>query len=498
VSSPDSCTEAGGVVDCDFGAVASGATETQTFVVSAGGPASPSVDNTAEVAGDEDDPDTGNNSDTETTTVNPAADLSISKDDAGSDPVDVGDDIVYTLSVTNSGPSGATGVEVTDTLPVGLTFNAAGSDPACTEVGGVVTCDYGAVASGDTENLTLAVTTDAAATPSVDNTAVVAGAEADPDPADNSDTETTTVNGTADLEVSKTATNGPVNAGEFVVYEISVANNGPTNAGDVTVTDALPAGTTYRAAGSSNECSEAAGTVTCGFGVVANGDTETRTVILQTSAVNSPSFDNTATVDSPTNDPVNGNDSDTETVDVNPAADLALTKLDAIDPVSVGDQITYALTVQNLGPSDATNVIVTDPLPPGLSFGFEGPFSDCTPSGVPNVTVRCDFGDVEANAPSETQTFTATTSTAGTVSNTAVVDGDETDPALANNTDGETTLVNPLVLPPATPGGGAVTPVTPPTTVPGTTTAAARKKCKRKKSRKARKRCLRRLRRVAG
>ncbi len=490
-STSDSCTAVGQDVDCDIGVLLSGNTETATIVVSAGGAASPSVDNTAEVAGAEDDPNTGNNSDTETTTVNPAADLSISKDDAGSDPVDVGDDIVYTLSVTNSGPSGATAVEATDTLPAGLTFNPAGSDAACTEVGGVVTCDYGAVASGDTEDLTLAATTDAAATPSVDNTAEVAGAEVDPDPGDNSDTETTTVNGTADLTIDKTATNGPVNAGEFVVYEIEVTNNGPTNAADVISSDALPAGTTFRAAGSSPDCSESGGTVTCEFGVVDNGTSETRTLILQTSAVNAPSFDNTAVVSSSTNDPNPGNDDDTETVQVNPAADLALTKLDAIDPVTVGDQISYALTVQNLGPSDATNVIVTDPLPAGLSFAFEGPFSDCTPSGVPNVTVRCDFGNL-AFGDIATQSFTATTSTAGTVSNTAVVDGDETDPALANNTDGETTLVNPLVVPPPVVPVVPVTPVTPPAAVPDKT-AAARKKCKKKKSRKARKRCLRKL-----
>jgi uncharacterized repeat protein (TIGR01451 family) len=122
----------------------------------------------------------------------PSADLSVDKRDTGSDPVTAGDDITYTLVVTNAGPSPASNVHVTDTLPAGLTFES--SPDGCTESGGTVDCNFGAVASGATETQTFVVATSAAAVPSVTNTASVDGDEADPDPSDNSDSETTTVN----------------------------------------------------------------------------------------------------------------------------------------------------------------------------------------------------------------------------------------------------------------------------------------------------------------
>ncbi len=49
-------------------------------------------------------------------------------------------------------------------------------------------------------------------------------------------------------------------------------------------------------------------------------------------------------------------------------ADLAIFKLDDPDPVGAGSNLTYTLTVRNLGLSDAANVVVTDELPPGVSF----------------------------------------------------------------------------------------------------------------------------------
>ena len=61
-----------------------------------------------------------------------------------------------------------------------------------------------------------------------------------------------------------------------------------------------------------------------------------------------------------------------------PAADLSITKTDTADPVVAGQDLTYTLVVPNDGPSDATNVVVTDDVPAGTSF------------------VRADSGGIEA------------------------------------------------------------------------------------------------------
>ena len=58
------------------------------------------------------------------TTVDPAADLSLTKTDSP-DPALEGEQLTYTLTVHNAGPQSATGVVLTDTLPGGVTFDSA-------------------------------------------------------------------------------------------------------------------------------------------------------------------------------------------------------------------------------------------------------------------------------------------------------------------------------------------------------------------------------------
>ncbi len=117
------------------------------------------------------------------------ADLSIAKvDDA--DPVLVGATITYTLTVTNGGPSAATGVIVTDTLPAGSTLvSAVPSQGSCGLP--AVTCNLGSLASGSTATVTIKVVANAAGT--LANRATVIANESDPNGADNAATETTSV-----------------------------------------------------------------------------------------------------------------------------------------------------------------------------------------------------------------------------------------------------------------------------------------------------------------
>jgi uncharacterized repeat protein (TIGR01451 family) len=126
------------------------------------------------------------------------ADLSITQADSP-DPVPGGQNLTYTLTVANASTSTPSSVKVTDKLPAGVSFNAAASSPSCSAAGTApvtVTCDYGAVASGSPESQQIVVTTDASTPSSLTNRATVAGNLADPTPANNVATATTTVTDT--------------------------------------------------------------------------------------------------------------------------------------------------------------------------------------------------------------------------------------------------------------------------------------------------------------
>ena len=75
-----------------------------------------------------------------------SADLSIAK--TGSpDPITVGEQLTYTLAVTNGGPDTATGVAITDALPTGVNLvSSSASQGGCSTAAGVVTCPIGTMA----------------------------------------------------------------------------------------------------------------------------------------------------------------------------------------------------------------------------------------------------------------------------------------------------------------------------------------------------------------
>src|SRR6185312_4537262 len=102
-----------------------------------------SMTNQAGVTSDVGDPNTADNSASAGTTVNPAADLSITKT-GEPDPVLAGTQLTYALEVVNTGPQSATGVQVTDNLPSGVICGSATpSQGTCSQSSGTVTCPVG-------------------------------------------------------------------------------------------------------------------------------------------------------------------------------------------------------------------------------------------------------------------------------------------------------------------------------------------------------------------
>src|SRR5262249_48516242 len=153
----------------------------------------------------------------------------------------VGDTVTFTVTLTDNGPSDATGVRVTDLLPGGLNLVTAspsqGSyDPATGFWAG------GTVAKGAQATLTLQARVVSAFTRT--NTATMSAADQfDPDQGNNSGSATETPQ-RADLVVNKSVSDTTPNVGDIVTFTITLADRGPDAATGVTIQDLLPAGLT--------------------------------------------------------------------------------------------------------------------------------------------------------------------------------------------------------------------------------------------------------------
>ena len=434
-------------VTCTIGDLPSGSNTTMIVSVIVGSlvPDGSVVTNTANVTGNETDPVLANNRSTETTSVNVAADLAIVKDDSA-DPVIAGTSFSYTIEVTNNGPSDATVVTVSDTLPTGLTFKESGSSEGCSAVGQVVTCVIGALTASSETTVTLAVDVEASLPhgTNLSNTATVSALQADTTPGNNSSTETTTVHRQADLAVLKNDSADPVLAGTSFSYSLEVTNHGPSNASGVTVSDTLPAGLTFNAAGSSAGCSAVGQAVSCVLGSLSSGAQTTLTlaVVVSSSVIHGAVLSNTATIRGDETDLALINNSSTESTRVNRQANLVIVKGDSADPVVAGTSFTYSIQVTNEGPSDASGVIVSDTLPGGLTFITDSSSAGCSALAQ---AVTCVVGVLTSGS---VASLTVAVSVAPSVLhgsllvNTASVVGTETDPTPAENSDTESTIVN--------------------------------------------------------
>jgi uncharacterized repeat protein (TIGR01451 family) len=262
------------------------------------------------------------------------ADLSVTKTDSA-DPVAAGSNITYTIMIDNDGPDPATGVVLTEATPANTTFVSISPAAGCTTpaVGGTgsISCPVGTLADEATATFALVVNVNPATASGtvISNTASVSSAVSDPISANNTDTETTVV-GTgsgADLSVTKTDSSDPVAAAANLSYTIVVHNNGPLTS-TATLTDAVPATTTFvsmsPAAGCSLPAVGGTGTVTCPVGSLSSGGTASYTMVVNVTPGTSSgtTITNTASVASGLADPVSTNNSDVETTTVGLASTL--------------------------------------------------------------------------------------------------------------------------------------------------------------------------------
>ncbi len=323
-----------------------------------------------------------------------APDLAVTKT-VSADSFLVGEEVSFTIEVTNNGDGPAFNAAVVDTLSADLTVVS--SDPEATVAeDGSLNWTIDELAAGASATFTITVT----AADSGDHTNTVSVTVLDT----TATAEAAVTSNTPSISLEKTGGSVMYTDGERN-YMVTATNDGETDLTGVVITDTLPAGLSFVSADSGG--THAAGVVTWNIGDLAMGDSVTVTVRLSGSEAGTHT--NAASV---TSDQAAA-DSATFDVEVRAAAGASLVIVDDNDPIGIGEQTTYTITVTNQG-GDApiTDVNVTVVIPDRLTIVSAGDgfvngqrvtfdLGDIAVSGEETVTVTVEAvsdGDVVASA----------------------------------------------------------------------------------------------------
>lgn len=333
-------------VTCNLGTVGNGSQETVTVLVRPLNATRGTIlTNTAGVTTTTTETDNTNNSATVNTPVaDPVLDLLVGKTESV-DPVAVGDTTVYSITVTNNGPSASENVVLNDLMPAALISyqshtvpagGTCGTVPAVGSTGGILNCSFAQIPAGQSRVITVTglAVAKGTATNRVNMTSDEIAAGFDTDSLNDSDVENTTVRTKADMEVvSKTPSANPVNVRDPFNFVIVVRNNpglGLAEADNVLVSDNLPPNmelvgvpVAVVASGSASVTTCTGGTgstsFTCDLGTVTSGAVINITVPVRVTAVSSlpQSLTNSATVATSSLDVNGANNSNSGGVNVN-------------------------------------------------------------------------------------------------------------------------------------------------------------------------------------
>ena len=249
-----------------------------------------------------------------------------------------GDNVNYTVTVTNDGIGDAKDVVVRDVLGEGLTFVDATGNYTFDEVTRTVTWIVD-LAKG--ESKVFSVIAIVSGYGNVTNSLVVGN-------------KTTGVNVTVpEINPDKTVDNEIPNFGDNVTYTVTVTNDGIGDANNVVITDVLDKGLKFLNATGNFTYDEKTGTITWTVDL-AKG--ETKTFNVNVTVLGYGVLPNTVAV---------GNKTAVRNITV---PEIITVKEVNSSDIHIGDEITYTITVSNPGKINATNVVIRDILPEGLKF----------------------------------------------------------------------------------------------------------------------------------
>ena len=334
-----------------------------------------------------------NNSDTETGASLPEhIDLAIDKQTLTRRAFP-GEEVSFRLRVTNLRRVTATDVRVVDVLPAGLTpLSLVPSKGECTRT----TCRLGRVRFR--EVVTIEVTAVAGQRTGgrvLRNVAQVSGRQEDVNPDNNEDSSRVRIDKLIDLVVEKSAAAPSVPAGSDVSFVVTVRNDGPSTATGVLVADLVPSELTFvSATPTQGSCSGAV----CRLGRLRRGAAAQIVVVARSDAsLAGRTLENLAAAIArePERDLANNVGRAPVTFTAAPVvpADIEVTKTADAQQVTVGDVLTYRVSVVNRGPGPAEDVLVTETPDAAVDVISADPSQGTCTLGTP---VTCRLGRMEA------------------------------------------------------------------------------------------------------
>src|SRR6266704_2476283 len=346
------------------------------------------------------------------------ADLSVAMTPS-KEPVVVGSNLTFTIQVNNNGRSTFTGA--TNVVQLATNFQILSVSTTLGNFstnGGLVTFSMGTLTNNATVKQTIVVATLSPAITT--NTATLTSIETpslEPNTNNNLASVVSTVLGIADVTLSQSAAPNPGLVSSNLTYTIDLLNKGPSPVTSLTVTDVMSPLVSLVSATNTQGTSftfDGVATVTCTLTNLAKNATATVTIIVNPTATGSAT--NIANAASFEFDPNPANNTASIVTTINPLADLTLSQSGLPNPVVAGSNLIYTLLVRNLGPSTTTNVVLTDPLPPGAAFvSATNSQGTCAQS---NGIVTCNLGTLLSNA-TATVGITVRPAIDGTITNTA-------------------------------------------------------------------------------
>ena len=368
----------------------------------------------------------------------PGADLAIGMSAVPS-PVVASNNMTYSISVTNNGPSSTRNVSVSQVLPGSVTFvSATSSQGSCSQAGGVVSCKLGGLDLRATATISVVVQPRTPGT--IVSTATVSSEQPDPVPANNSAVVITQVLPVAsDLSASIAASPPAPLAGAPMTYTVTVVNGGPSTATGVIATNVLPAGFAVGTPAPSQGHATVFGNVVVWFldsSLLAGASANlTIPVIPNTNGT----FTATARVTGDQNDPNLSNNFASVITAIGPSSDLAVGLVGMPNPVVLQSRLTYRVVVTNLGPSTASGIVLNGSLPTSIdvtsNYLSQGSLS------VSNGALFADLGTLASGATATVVLYT-TPNVAGTINASVNVAASQADPNPANNTASVSTIVS--------------------------------------------------------